>query len=141
MRKVLLTTSDIFTYHEKGKTKHPRGGVELKYTSEQLEFWSTGVLERVLEAGHQVIVATTRSRSELGNHDQWWLALVGEDNVFFASDNESLPHNRRYSQGWMQAFEVLGIPWPMDGDEPEHWTAAQSLLKPHGILTTYDFGG
>lgn len=44
--------------------------------------YSRGALEYALQEGHTVYVVTTRTKAQLGSHDQWWIKLVGEDHVF-----------------------------------------------------------
>lgn len=135
MSFVVLTTTDLFETDASSSTS------ELKYGRGELKVWSTGLLERVLAAGHEVIVVTTRTK--LGNHDKWWLELVSADNVFLAAEPDPevwrWRENERVSSGWMHAFERLGIPWPTNHGESGHWTWARNFLSANNILQAHDF--
>jgi len=114
---------------------------------------SLGKLEQALEEGYTCFVASTREK--LGDHDQWWVELVGKDNVFLAGQRPDSPYwwadtnrNERVSMGWIKLFERLGIEYPHvdysgvevdEEEEPaepplEFWTSARHVLyEDHGI--------
>lgn len=130
MRKtVVLSTSKIQEYSntrglsEPTSVFHPTPEQAAKGAASH-PFFSTGILERCLEEGHDVNVVTTRTREELGAHDQWWINLVGENKVFTtpsetehelrtSSDNlrNQLRSNRLF-EPWSKLFSALGKSFP-----------------------------
>lgn len=120
----IFTTSDIWKYAPPGNP---------------MERVSTGKLEAAIEQGYKVLVASTRT--ELGDCDQWWLKLVGIENVFMADetlntgDDESM--QEYFNSGWKRLFKRLGVKWPMKAHtygKEMHWNAARyELYKYPGI--------
>jgi hypothetical protein len=149
MKKIaIFETSDIilvaWNYTAK-PTREQTSKLVLKTTFENAngvhEVYSTGALERALEQGYKVYVASTRER--LGDHDAWWISMVGADAVFLAQspdpENYDETRNGGVSAGWMGVYKELGIPWPTHDGEPEFWTTARRLLSKHGIDIGADF--
>lgn len=145
----IFETSDIFivewNYTSK-PTREETSGFALKASFEDSnglhKVYSTGGLERALEQGYKVYVASTRKR--LFDHDAWWISLVGAGAVFLARPVRQRSHedrNAAISAGWMGAYREIGIPWPMyeDGETPEFWTTARRLLIEHGVKIGADF--
>jgi hypothetical protein len=111
---------------------------------------STGKLERALEQGFTVYVGSTRTKT--GDHDQWWIDLVGSNNVFLADDirvHTCENHNELANSGWLDLFTSLGFDWPLEGDaarnlgrtgkrmsEPMFWTSAVPWM-----YTAHDIAG
>ena len=105
---------------------------------------STGVVEAALALGYTVYVASTRMK--LGLHDQWWVALVGEANVFLANDHGDAysqqihrDRNAEVSSGWSRLYEALGEEWPTWEGEPCFWTSARQILSGRGYAEARDF--
>ena len=113
---------------------------------------SFGRLERAIGSGFQCLVATTRS--ELGPHDEWWVELVGKENVFLAKDRAYLCDNHHEtirrdrwgtvgnycaSTGWSRLYDRLMEQWPRCEGKPEHWTAARARLRDLGYASGKEF--
>ena len=101
---VFLCTSSIFT-------TLLRCAVDLDDVKGLLEdgscCYSTGKLERALAQGCRILVPTTRSK--LFSHDEWWVALVGRENIFLVDPStfeEECDRGLLYSTGWMAAFKL-----------------------------------
>jgi len=98
---------------------------------------SRGILEACLAAGHEVFVASTRSR--LGEHDGWWAAIVPTNRVFLADEGDTVA---AYSAGWKRCLEALEIEWPNETianrTMPMHWTSVEHWLCGAGVLTYQD---
>ncbi len=123
----------------------------ISYSGEvDFEVTSTGALERALEQGFTVLVATTRSK--LGSHDSWWIDLVGEDNVFVAGDDYDGDYDAGRAgpnAGWRRLFQRLDEEWPTHTWEHprtgktvttwEHWTQARTVLVQRGYALGRDF--
>jgi hypothetical protein len=78
-----------------------------------VKFYSRDQLETLLKAGEKVVVITTRT--ELKPTDDWWLALVGRDNVFLAPVNGTGylgVDNPALLVPWRKLFERVGVAWP-----------------------------
>ena len=103
--KAIVTTSDINIIH---------------YCDESTSS-STGVLEKILEDGHEVYVVTTRDK--LCPTDDWWVKLVDSSKIFMGEGLD-------FQKGWHDLFKALGHKWPTEEDEePMFWTMAKSYLK------------
>ena len=114
---------------------------------------STGRLERALEQGFTVFVGSTRTKT--GDHDQWWIDLVGSGNVFLADDSLSENHDQLCNSGWRALFASLGFDWPLRGDSPHmlgrtckgmdkpmFWTSAIPwMYSAHGVAGPRAFDG
>jgi len=113
---------------------------------------STGRLELALEQGFTVFVGSTRTKT--GEHDQWWIDLVGSERVFLADDSldhTSENHDELCNSGWRALFAALGFDWPFEGDayhlgrieraqEPMFWTnAVPWMYRAHGVAGPRDF--
>ena len=132
MKTAVFSTSDVQRWHPGDYSVH----------LEEPE--STGVIEAALAAGYTIYVASTRMRPSAT--DRWWVALVGEDNVFFANDHgdyrtmaESPDPNREIGSGWARLYERLGEDWPTWEGEPEFWAAARAALAERGYAQARDF--
>ncbi len=147
-RKVEMTQTVVLSTSNLQRPLFERGAI--------VKFESYGVLEAALAAGHRVIVCSTRTKTT-PIYDAWWIALVGQENVFLADEpavDENDPdaldaHGRPYvgyshpkfdvSSGWKKGFAALGIPWPtQENGEPAFWTAAEYRLKEFGLLSRTD---
>jgi hypothetical protein len=60
------------------------GGVPIT-THNGLDYYSSGVLEKLIKFGYQVMVVSTRD--ELSASDEWWVKLVGRENIFLTPPN------------------------------------------------------
>jgi hypothetical protein len=116
---------------------------------------STGRLERALEQGFTVFVGSTRTKT--GDHDQWWIDLVGSDRVFLADDSldqTSENHDELCNSGWRALFAVLSFNWPLICDDhrshgrgewqqaPMFWTdAVPWMYRAYGIAGPGAFDG
>lgn len=150
MKKIaIFETSDIFFIHwnvtnDLPAPKSPAAHI-FKASFEDShgthKVYSTGALERALEQGYKVYVASTRTR--MGDHDAWWISLVGEDAVFLAREPSPAHYhedrNAAISAGWMGVYKEVGIPWPERDGEPEFWTTARHMLSEHGVDLGADF--
>jgi len=83
----VFTTSEIFEQVQEGQ-RRPRYILDsqLKTTVDDSDctkwnIYSRGSLEHALKQGYTVYVVSTRSR--LGNHDFWWIEMVGLENIFW----------------------------------------------------------
>lgn len=114
--------------------------------------YSRGALEYALQEGHMVYVVTTRTKAQLGSHDQWWIKLVGKDHVFTTppeinlqslSSAEWKVHERkslitlsneqkeRLFAPWRELFKRCGAKFP-DG-KYDHWTTLAGDLGKYGM--------
>lgn len=139
----VFTTSEIFRpYQEKGD-KEPIATFVSPSDRKPTNMFTTGNLERALEQGCTVYVVS--SRTTLGDHDQWWIDLVGRENIFLA-DEEKLVHytdqnkerNRAMAFGWRQLAQLFGI--VNDLDWAQSWTDVRyDISEMEGIKLGYEF--
>ena len=109
------------------------------------QVYSMGNLERAIEQGFKIYVASTREA--LGEHDAWWIELVGTDAIHLARrpDPEFYEEDRSAAAGagWMSVYDALDLPWPTLGGvtdgTPAFWTVAREKLSKHGIKIGRDF--
>ena len=106
-----------------------------------------GRLERAMSEGYKVLVATTRDRLT-DDHDGWWVALVGEENIFLADPD---PHRRDpetgewcrawLKVGWEKLYAHLGEEWPICPvrQAPEGWQGAKWELLNRGYRLGQSF--
>jgi len=129
-RTVVLLPSNIYT------TRSPYPGAEPKcqlYRDKdgnyQYKYYSTGLLEKALEQGHEIWVldaSTTPDRA----YNQWWKALLPPVRVlpFHGFENISAP---QLLCTMMDLYDRLGVPW----DETiKTWPLALEKLRLYGIL-------
>ena len=105
-----------------------------------------GRLERAMGEGYKVLVATTRDTLLEG--DEWWVALVGEENIFLADPD---PHERdpetgewcrrHIGAGWRALYAHLGEEWPICPvrQAPKWWTGARWELLNRGYRLGQSF--
>lgn len=152
----VFTTSEIFQY---GSDHTERRGGPTKAVRYRIpkEDWSrlgltessgcictTGSLEAAIEQGYTIHVVS--SRSKLGAHDDWWMALLraqdGGPRLLLPDkvdpdDMTDHGHTERLNAPWQALYAQLGLAYPQinygAGLQPEFWTAARHELEVHGV--------
>ncbi|MEK7647432.1 MAG: hypothetical protein AAB384_00145 [Patescibacteria group bacterium] len=154
---VVLSTSDI---QSDLTPQHPSEPASVfRPTEEQASrgvkesnMYSRGALEYALQEGYTVYVVTTRTKAQLGSHDQWWIQLVGEDHVFTTPPEINLEtlsraelevrerksliklsneRNERHFAPWRELFKHCGVEFP--AGEYELWTQLTGDLGRYGM--------
>jgi len=133
----VFETSEIFEQAQEGQQQPTE--LELKTSVEDFDgtkwyIYSRGNLERALDDGYTVYVASTRHK--LGDHDAWWVEMVGRENVFLAGEEDI---ERAICLGWYKVYEKLGLEWPVHHARPFWWTGAREALRDHGVKLGVDF--
>lgn len=108
-------------------------------TSEIQEVFDVGItrhdtLPRALREGYKVLVFSTREK--LAPSDDWWVKLVGRENVFLCDPRKNDWEEYDYASGWKKGFAKLGISWPTENGEPVCWTHAQVFLSRETAICT-----
>ncbi len=138
MKKIaVFSTTDIFTTRSKVMGKDGRSWLLLDKKAHIVDgpsirqFYSTGRLEKALAEGYTVLVGSARTR--FGQHDMWWIGLVGGiENVYFSMPHGHENHNEMCGNGYHRIFERLEIPWPLEKDGKRvFWSRAIHDLAPH----------
>jgi len=139
---IVLTLSEVQSTTPKyaGQTPVYRGPVAYMGDGADYALYSAGKLEQALAAGYVVYVAS--KRTELGEHDAWWLAHVPRERIFLydelrlSPDNPGVPAAKAGSLAilpWQRLYAALGLPWDEAfGDRVKN---ARAGLERHGILT------
>ena len=136
MKLTIFGTSSIFRSTRYSPKETPKASLTCRGKTQQ--FFSTGNLEKALAAGYTVLVVSTRSR--LGTHDQWWVDLVGRENVYLSDDygqNERI-RTAALNKPWREICGKYGIEDKFD------WTEFWTVLRPAimtllGAKNGYDF--
>ncbi len=143
MKKIaVFTTSDIQAHasHVRSWLKEPNRpimGTAVRESGETAEFCSWGKLEEAQAQGYHVYVVT--SRSKFNSHDDWWIALVGQENIIQTGydPNHGCANDPVTVEDW-RAFirEKIGV-------EPDPnattWMDLLWALSAHGIKSGRDF--
>jgi hypothetical protein len=146
-RTAIFTTSDIV---QTWKGNDCQKEIPINMNGETRTVWSRGKLEMAIALNYKIFVASTRT--EFGNHDNWWREQIGNENIFFAdapkihwTEETDYERNLRISSGWLKLFVRLGEQWPqvvdLDRSQPRpiFWTAARHTLKDRGYVLGSDF--
>jgi hypothetical protein len=140
-RIAVFTTSEIFTYEG-----CRRAATKVVAEVDDKTFVSTGCLEQALDEGCEVFVIS--SRTELGEHDEWWRKLVKSENVLLSYrddedylDSEDEEERRRNNllKPWATLYTRLGLEYPRTSEGLLWWTAARSELQEYGVKLGYEF--
>lgn len=120
-----LTTSDIQTCVDYGDKK-PHCATML----DGMKFFTRGKLEAALASGKKVVVITSRSSSNLREHDVWWRALVG-DSIHCMEHRSG---GEAFTRFCKEVVESYGVQYPMGKNQdgmtvPLFWTAALPMLN------------
>jgi hypothetical protein len=144
----VFETSDIFTIHRiNSDFRDCPWAQDEKYTLPNGDtVFSLGRLEKAIDDGYTCYVASTRTRAELSPHDEWWIGLVGRENVFLAEDHRDPDDHvgsasRAISAGWMKVYEKFGLEWPKEEFDGRlaFWTSARAQLPKLGVRLGHEF--
>lgn len=130
----VLMTSDIQTDDPLPNDQQPMSEFE------GTKFYTTGKIEDLQFDGLNVVVVSTKS--ELQPFDNWWVNLVGRENVFLTPPNRAALYlgpqktagasmderHPVFLHPWRELFERMGVPWP----EPRSWLELRSRLDFYG---------
>ena len=137
---IVFETTDIFNIKGIGDADGPVVGSFFdQHDQKTYELATTGVLEKALELGCEVFVASTRAH--LTENDKWWVSMLKEhgfntSHLFLVDVVEDGRDDS--SSGWRRLFLHLNIEWPTedlgDGPQPMFWTSACHVLEENGVL-------
>lgn len=144
MSKVIFTSSGIQTLWANKNTSTPTS----RFTDDHgrsTNVYSTGSLERALAEGHEIYVVSTREN--LGEHDEWWITLLGgQDRVFLMPEEEFDPNDegdreerrqKRYFLPYRALFAKVEIPFP-EGSY-SHWFVLLENIEQYGFVRGHHF--
>lgn len=123
-----LTTSDIQTCAYGNEKPH------CATSADGTKFFSRGKLEAALASGKCVVVITSRPRTALREHDEWWMELVGVHRIH-CMPQERGGGGEAFTRFCKEVVEgIYGRPWPTEtnwkGDVvPMFWTNALRILN------------
>jgi hypothetical protein len=127
MKKVaVFTTSDI-------QQCWAEPGLKIVSEGPDLKFWSKGALEQAVAERVEIVVVTTRHKLE--PTDEWWIALVGQENILLApAETETLSrmtvNNPFLLIPWCRLFDRYGVEWP----NPRNWLELRDEIEKYGFL-------
>jgi hypothetical protein len=103
------------------------------------EFCSHGVLEAALADGCEVFVVT--SRRKLDSHDQWWIDLVGKENVIHTEcdPNDGSANDPVVMESWREFIKNRLNLEPISG--AHSWMDLMFALQKDGIKLGDDYRG
>lgn len=157
MKGIVFSTADIQSRHRSFPKQEPTS-LFITPKDEVIPYYTSDFLEKAIEQGYQVYVVS--SRSILGPHDEWWIRLVGLQNIFLTPPPLAPPdppdvkrwseweeyekvldhwkteradsHRelKRYLKPWRRLFDRLGFKFPKDITLP-------SQMKEAGFLNKY----
>ncbi len=135
-RKIaVLTTSDIQSLSRKNKDDEV-----ISIASSGEKFYSTGILGKAITQRYKVIVVTTRQR--LGNHDKWWIQLVGRKNIHYRFFKGGGYNDEGAIKKWKKLYLQLGLDEtkiPNYSEQKIGWCDYHRSLPKFGIMIGRNF--